>query len=133
MFYYCKETIFVGANLSYEKSKSSILSNFTESSFDIDSFSLQNFNDSCFTKNPSPECECALAEPLVQFDPVCINGLSFFSPCYAGCDSMNHSQITNCSCIADQPLQGMIFNIEFSIRFGSEKVESRLSQTLSRR
>ena len=111
MFYYCKETIFVGANLSYEKSKSAIMKNFTESSLDLDSFNLQNFNDSCFTENQSPECECALAEPLVQFDPVCINGLSFFSPCYAGCDSMNHSQITKCNCIADQPLQG------FSTRF----------------
>ena len=76
IFYHCDETVFVGANLSYEKSKNSIGTNFTEDSRDLSSFQVQNFQDSCFSANPSEECECSLADPLARFDPVCINGLS---------------------------------------------------------
>ena len=109
IFYHCDETIFVGANLSYEKARNSSGNNFTESSRDLTSFQVKNFNDSCFSESPFDECECSLADPLARFDPVCINGLSYFSPCYAGCNSMNHSAITECSCISNQPLQGTVF------------------------
>ena len=37
---------------------------------------------------------------LAEYDPICIDGkITFFSPCHAGCNSRNVSQITNCGCV----------------------------------
>ena len=46
--------------------------------------------------NGLASCDCQLS----QYHPVCINDLTYYSPCYAGCDSMNISEISTCTCIS---------------------------------
>ena len=43
----------------------------------------------------SDDCRCDLSE----YQPVCINDLSYYSTCYAGCNSANLSAIEQCSCV----------------------------------
>lgn len=101
IFYHCDETLFVGANLSYEKAMNRNGVNFTDDDRDLSAFDTANFDDGCFdvTNNVNSEliCECDLS----QFDPVCINGLSYFSSCFAGCNSQNISEISSCQCVQE--------------------------------
>ena len=48
IFYHCDETLFVGANLSYEKAMNRNGVNFTDDDRDLSAFDTANFDDSCF-------------------------------------------------------------------------------------
>ena len=68
--------------------------NFTDSNLDLNDFALTNFNDACFE---NAECPCSFE----IFDPICVNGVSYFSSCFAGCDSNNLTAITKCDCLPE--------------------------------
>ena len=96
-FYHCDETIFAGANLKYDtvlSSPSNSDLNFTDSDLNLDDFSAANFDHSCFENSA---CPCSLE----IFDPICVNGVSYFSSCFAGCDSSNATEITRCDCLPE--------------------------------
>ena len=53
-----------------------------------------------FTDSDSLANQNARFSILAEYDPICVDGrITFFSPCHAGCDSRNVSQITNCGCV----------------------------------
>ena len=105
IFYHCDETLFVGANLSYNKAMARPNHTlYTGDDLDLDMFDPDNFQHECFNVSlddawisdmPDEPCACDLS----QFQPLCINGLSYYNPCYAGCNSDNITAITECSCI----------------------------------
>ena len=64
-----------------------------------------------------------------EYDPICVDGrITFFSPCHAGCDSRNVSQITNCGCVgspADNDVAGAS-GVDFSERVSFGSCDSHL-------
>ena len=71
LFYRCEETLFAGANLPYENNT------------DISSFDLSNFRSNCNSHETTGRgCDC----DLNLYNPICINGITYFSPCHAGCE-----------------------------------------------
>lgn len=97
VFYHCDETPFAGATIKYE----TIFGrpgevDYTDDDINLSDFSMANMNHTCLT---GQVCPCSLE----IFDPVCVNGVSFFSPCHAGCDATNLTEITDCSCLPNEP------------------------------
>ena len=47
----------------------------------------------------SNSCQCDLS----NYQPLCVNDLTYYSTCYAGCNSANISEIEKCSCVPPAP------------------------------
>ena len=81
----CSNRIIAGVNLYYPNS--SKLSN----------FAIRNLNASCFSR-----CQCE----TYSYQPICSNGVTYFSPCLAGCPKQANSSgyFSNCTCLSYQTL-----------------------------
>ena len=81
----CTNRIIAGVNLYYPNS--SMLSN----------FAIRNLNASCFSM-----CQCE----TYSYQPICSNGVTYFSPCLAGCPKQASASgyFSNCTCLSYQTL-----------------------------
>lgn len=98
IFLGCQNVKMVGINVSYTKQQTDLSSS---SSSSIDSYNL--------TSTCNKDCECSTN----FIEPICgRNGLTYFSPCFAGCSRFKSNNITiyqqnkysysSCSCITDE-------------------------------
>ena len=81
----CSSKIIAGVNFYYPNS--SVLSNFV----------IRNINASCFS-----DCHCE----SYLYQPICSKGVTYYSPCLAGCPKQGNSSgyFSNCTCLNYQSL-----------------------------
>ncbi|EDV28793.1 uncharacterized protein TRIADDRAFT_11246, partial [Trichoplax adhaerens] len=75
--------------------------------------------------NLTGQCNGNCGCPQNQFDPICgINGITYFSPCHAGCQAINNSAtlerqvFSNCTCIPSQTTANSSGTIQRTARRG---------------
>lgn len=78
-------------------------------SFIIDGCSTINLVDSHIGSNVTASCNANCGCIKENYKPVCSNGLTYLSPCYAGCKlEGNDSPYENCSCVQPKTMNSTI-------------------------
>ncbi|KAI6650545.1 solute carrier organic anion transporter family member 4A1 [Oopsacas minuta] len=79
----CSNTRIAGVNYNYPNSTK------------LSNFAIRNLNESCFSN-----CNCE----TYLYQPICSEGVTYISPCLAGCTGQANSSgfYSNCSCVQDQ-------------------------------